>query len=216
MNPFVFVMRRPVKTLMLVVALVSVGVLGCSKMGVDFFPPLNTPKIHVYLDYIGTTAMQVKEYIVARYESYFHKHKEEEEAHQEHHKIVATSPKAKDVIITQDYVCQIHSQRHINVRALENGFLVGIPLKDGKKGEMTFLKEGQEVKKDEVMFQIIPTLYKAKLDAEAAEAEFARLKLTNTKQLFADRNRIVSQNEVLLSKPNWQGPRPRGSWRRPN
>ena len=45
---------------------------------------------------------------------------------------------AKDVIITQQYVCQIHSQRHIKVRALENGYLEAIPV-----------KEGQEVKKGE-------------------------------------------------------------------
>ena len=102
-------------------------------------------------------AKQMKGYIVGQYESYFHKH--EEEAHQEHHKIVVTSPKAKDVIITQQYVCQIHSQRHINVCALENGYLKEIPV-----------KEGQAVKKGDVMFKIVPILYKAKLDAELAEA----------------------------------------------
>ena len=30
--------------------------------------------------------------------------------HQVHHRIVVTSPKATDVIITQPYVCQIHVQ----------------------------------------------------------------------------------------------------------
>ena len=35
---------------------------------------------------------------------------EKEEPHQEHHKIVLTSPQAKDVVTTQQYVCQIHSQ----------------------------------------------------------------------------------------------------------
>ena len=34
-----------------------------------------------------------------------------------------TSPKAMDVTITQQYVCQIHSRRHINVRALDDGYL---------------------------------------------------------------------------------------------
>jgi membrane fusion protein (multidrug efflux system) len=185
-NPIVFVMRGPVTTLMLVVALVSGGMLALNKMRGDIFRPLNTPKIHVYLDYIGMRAKQMKGYTVGQYESYFHKHKEEE-AHHEHQNIVVTSPEAKDVIITQEYVCQIHSKRHIDVRALENGYLEAIPV-----------REGQAVKTGEVMFTIIPTLYKAKLDAEVAEAEFARLKLQNTKKLFEDKNQIVSRNEVLL------------------
>jgi membrane fusion protein (multidrug efflux system) len=37
----------------------------------------------------------------------------EGEAHQEQHKLVVTSPEVKDVILTQPYVCQIRSQRHI-------------------------------------------------------------------------------------------------------
>ena len=47
----------------------------------------------------------------------------EQQSEQEHQKILVTSPKAKDVIITQQYVCQIHSQRHINVCAFVNGYL---------------------------------------------------------------------------------------------
>ena len=184
MNPIVFAKRRPVTTLMLVVMLVGGGVLGCSKVWADTFPPLNTPKIYAYLDYIGTRAKQMKEYIVGQFESYFQKH--EEQPHQEHHKIVVTSPEAKDVIITQQYVCQIHSQRHIEVRALENGYLEEIPV-----------KEGQAVKKGDVMFKIVPILYKAKLDAELAEAQLAQLEFNNTKKLF-EQKAVVSQNEVLL------------------
>ena len=101
--------------------------------------------------------------------------------HHEHHKIVVTSPKAKDVIITQPYVCQIHSQRHIDVRALENGYLKEIPV-----------KEGQAVKKGDLMFEIVPILYKAKLDAEMAERELAELELNNTKKL-AKQKRCLSE-----------------------
>ena len=186
MNPTVFAMRRPVTTLMLVVALVSGGVLGLSKMRADIFPPLNTPKIYVYLDYIGTRGKQVKGYIVGQFESYFHKH--EEEPHEEHHKIVITSPKAMDVTVTQPYVCQIHSRRHINVCALENGYLQEIAV-----------REGQAVKKGDLMFKIVPVLYKAKLDAELAEARLAELEYNNTESLFK-RKAVVSQNEVLLFK----------------
>ena len=174
MNPIVFAMRRPVTTLMLVVALISGGVLASNKMRVDILPPLNTPKIHVYLDYIGTNAKQMKGYIVGQLESYFQKH--EEQRHQEHQKIVVTSPKAKDVIITQPYVCQIRSQRHIEVRALEDGYL-----------EEILVKEGQAVKKGDLMFKIKPTLYKAKLDAEMAEAQLAEREFDNTKKLFEEK-----------------------------
>ena len=105
----------------------------------------------------------------------------------EDHKIVVTNPKAKDVIITERYVCQIHSRRHIKVRAMQNGYLEGIPV-----------KEGQPVKKDQVMFKVIPVLYKAKLDAEVAEAQLAELELKNTRSLFNQKPPVVSINEVLL------------------
>jgi len=103
----------------------------------------------------------------------------------EHPKIVVTSPKAKDVIITQQYVCQIHSRRHIKVRALQNGYLEEIPV-----------KEGQKVKKGDLMFKVIPILYKVKLDAELAEAKLAELELKNTERLA--KQNVVSQNEVAL------------------
>ena len=94
---------------------------------------------------------------------------------------------AKDVIITQQYVCQIHSQRHIDVCALEDGYLEAIPI-----------KEGQAVKEGDVMFEIIPILYKAKWDAEVAERDLAQLELNYTKTL-ADK-KGVSQKEVALYK----------------
>jgi membrane fusion protein (multidrug efflux system) len=189
MNRIVFAMRRPIITLMLVVTLVSGGVLGLSKMRADTFPPLNTPKIHAYLDYIGMRAKQVKGYIVGQLESYFQEH--EEQPHQEHHKLVVTSPKAMDVVITQQYVCLIHSRRHINVCALENGYLQEIAV-----------REGQAVKQGEVMFRILPILYKAKLDAELAEARLAQLEYKNTESLYKG-SAAVSQNEVLLFKAKY-------------
>src|SRR5262245_13705423 len=130
MNPFVFAIRRPVTTLMLVVALVGVGVLQWSMMWADRVPPPNSPKTYVYLHYIGKNAKQTKGYVVRRLESYFHKH--EEDVHLEQRKVVVTSPEAKAVTLTQQYVCQIHSQRHINVCALENGYLEEIAVKEGQ------------------------------------------------------------------------------------
>jgi multidrug efflux pump subunit AcrB len=71
MNPTVIAMRRPVTTLMLVVALISGGVLAYSKMRVDIFPALNVPKIYVFLDYIGMSPDQMEGFIVNQLELYF-------------------------------------------------------------------------------------------------------------------------------------------------
>ncbi len=186
MNPIVFAMRRPLTTLMLVAALVGGGVFGLKKMRADTYPPQKTPKIYVYLDYIGTSANRTKEYIASQYESYFHKH-QEEAAHHEGHKILITSPMAKDVVVTQEYVCQIHSQRHIEIQALESGYLEDIPV-----------KEGQAVKKGDLMFRVIPILYKARLAAKVAERDFSKMEFNNTEVLAQKQG--VSQREVLLFK----------------
>ncbi|HEY7424523.1 MAG TPA: efflux RND transporter permease subunit, partial [Gemmataceae bacterium] len=70
-NPTVFAMRHPITTLMLVVALISGGALAYFKMRVDIFPPLNVPKIYVFLDYVGMSPDQVEGFIVNQLELYF-------------------------------------------------------------------------------------------------------------------------------------------------
>ncbi len=110
-----------------------------------------------------------------------------EHAHEERHKIVVTSPQARDVVSTQQYVCQIHSCKHIEVRALDNGYLEEIPV-----------KEGQSVTKGDLMFRIVPVLYQAKLDTEAAELQLMQIKYDNTKNLF--QKNVVSQQEVNLAQ----------------
>ena len=109
------------------------------------------------------------------------------EAHDEEHKIMVTSPMAKDVIITQQYVCQIHSRQHIDVCALEDGYL-----------EPITIKEGQAVKKGDVMFEIVPVLYKAEWDAAVAERDLAQMELDYSEKLATKKG--VSQNEVKLFK----------------
>lgn len=108
-----------------------------------------------------------------------------EEHQHEAHKITATCPESKAVTLTQRYVCQIHSQRHINVRALEMGYLEAIQI-----------KEGQRVKEGDLLFKVRPVLYQTKYDAEKAEADVAQLELTFAEQL-AKKN-AISQNEVKL------------------
>jgi multidrug efflux pump subunit AcrB len=70
-NPTVFAMRHPITTLMLVVALISGGFLAYTKMRVDIFPPLNVPKIYVFLDYVGMSPDQIEGFIVNQLELYF-------------------------------------------------------------------------------------------------------------------------------------------------
>jgi membrane fusion protein (multidrug efflux system) len=108
-----------------------------------------------------------------------------EEQHEEAHKIVATSPQSMAVTLTQQYVCQIHSQRHINVCALEKGYLEAVPI-----------REGQQVKEGDLLFKVIPILYQKRADAEMAEAKLAQLEYNYTKSLYE--KKVVSENEVNL------------------
>ena len=206
MNPIVFARRRPVITIMLVVAIVSgSGALGLLKLRPDLVPPLNAPKVYGYFDYIGIRAKNIKEYVVSHVESYFQKH--DEEAHHEGHTVVVTTPMTKDVTLSHPYVCLIRSQRHIEVCSLDNGYLKEIAV-----------KEGQAVKQGDVLFRIVPILYKARFDAESAKANLAQLKFEYTRKLADDK--VVSQQEVMLlaaelaeatakrvwPKPNWALP----------
>lgn len=112
-----------------------------------------------------------------------------EEKHEET-KFLVTSPIKKDTSITKDYVSQIHSIRHIEVRALERGYLKNISV-----------DEGQTVKKGQAMFQIMPNVYQADLQKAAAEAKVAEIELKNT-QLLAD-GQVVSENELSMAKANF-------------
>ena len=101
-----------------------------------------------------------------------HSESKAESGHHEH-TILVTSPVRRDVISTQPYVCQIHSCQHIEVRALEGGYL-----------EKICVKEGQAVKKGELMFKILPTLYQARLESEDAEVQRIQIELDNAKALL--------------------------------
>lgn len=110
------------------------------------------------------------------------KHETEEET-----KFLVTSPVRMDTLTTKEYVCQIRSVQHIELRALERGYLQNI-----------YVDEGQFVKKGQLMFQIMPLLYQAEFEKAQAEAKFAEIEYLNTKVL-ADSN-IVSINELALAK----------------
>lgn len=111
-------------------------------------------------------------------------HKEEKE---EEVKFLVTSALKKDTLITRDYVCQIHAIQHIELRALEKGYL-----------EKIYVDEGQSVKKGDLMFKIMPLIYNAELQKAQAEADFVEIEYQNTKQL-SEKN-VVSPNELAMVK----------------
>lgn len=112
-------------------------------------------------------------------------HQEQEES--EETRFIVTSPIKKDTTIFHDYVCQIHSIQHIELRVLEKGYLQNI-----------YIDEGQLVKKGQLLFQIYPVIYRAEMQKAEAELNFARIEYLNTK-LLAD-SQVVSKNELALSK----------------
>lgn len=111
----------------------------------------------------------------------------EKEESEEKVTFLVTSPLVKDTTITRDYVCQIRSIQHIEMRALEKGYLQKI-----------YVDEGQHVNEGQMMFQIMPLVYQAELQKAQAEANFAEIEYQNTKAL-ADSN-VVSKNELALAK----------------
>lgn len=111
------------------------------------------------------------------------------EEKKEHVAFLVTNPIKKDTTIIKDYVSQIHSIRHIELRALEKGYLKSI-----------FVDEGQHVKKGQPMFQIMPNIYQAELQKAKAESNAAQIELQNTK-LLAEGN-VVSQNELAMANAN--------------
>ena len=124
----------------------------------------------------------------AQEEGHGHAEHGHEGGHEAHgHTIVVTTPIIMDVTATRQYVCQIHSRRHIDIRALEEGYLEEVPV-----------KEGQSVKHGDLLFKVVPVLYQAKLDSELAEADLARIEYDNTKKLLDQK--VVSAQELALAQ----------------
>lgn len=98
-----------------------------------------------------------------------------------------TSPIQADTTIYKEYVAQIHSANHIELRSQEKGYLQKI-----------FVDEGQFVKKGELMFKLMPAIYEAEVARSRAELNFAEIEYKNTKGL-ADNN-VVSASELALAK----------------
>jgi membrane fusion protein (multidrug efflux system) len=86
--------------------------------------------------------------------------------------IVLTTPAVMDVPTTQAYVCRVQSRRHVEIRALNEGYL-----------EEVLVQEGQSVRAGERLYEIYPVLYRTKLEAERAELRLAEINLQNTEML---------------------------------
>ena len=76
------------------------------------------------------------------------------EAHEapERGKFTVTKPLRKSVELTKSYVAQIRAHQHIELRALEHGYLQEI-----------FGDEGQKVSAGKRMFQLLPVVYQAEV-----------------------------------------------------
>ena len=129
----------------------------------------------------------------------------QESHHTEKATFKVSNPVQKDTTINKEYVCQIHAYQHIELRALEKGYL-----------QKVFVDEGERVKKGQLLFQIQPIIYEAEVNSAqsqmnseesevksaAAEVEFAKVEFANV-QALADKN-IVSPNEAALAQAKLQ------------
>jgi len=86
--------------------------------------------------------------------------------------VVLTTPSVMSVPTTQAYVCRMQSRRHIEIRALNEGYLEEIPV-----------QEGQALRAGERLYELYPVLYRTRLEAEKAELRLAEINLKNTEQL---------------------------------
>lgn len=114
--------------------------------------------------------------------------------HEAHHaeekpKLLVTTPLRKATELTREYVAQIRAIQHIEVRALERGYL-----------QQIYVDEGQHVPSGQRMFQILPLIYQAEVLKAEAETERSQIEFNNTRAL-AEKD-IVSPNELALAKAN--------------
>jgi membrane fusion protein (multidrug efflux system) len=98
-----------------------------------------------------------------------------------------TSPVQMDTVINKEFVSQIRSERNIEIRALEKGFL-----------EKIYVDEGQHVQAGQVLFRIMPQLYQADVLKAKAEVAQAEIELQNASTLA--KSNVVSINEKRMAK----------------
>lgn len=112
-----------------------------------------------------------------------HTEKEEEATY------TVSLPEKKDTEINREFVGQIRAYQHVELRALDEGYLQKI-----------YVDEGQVVKQGQLLFQLMPIVYQAEKEAAFAELQRAEIEYQNTKTLSD--NNVVSKNELALAKAN--------------
>ncbi len=112
--------------------------------------------------------------------------KEEKAEIHEHATYTVSKPELKDTIVFKEYNGQIRCIQHIELRALEKGYLQNI-----------YVDEGQNVKKGQLLFQIMPLIYQVELQKANAELAYIEVEYNNTKRL-AD-SHIVAPTELALA-----------------
>ena len=111
--------------------------------------------------------------------------KKEHEKEHETNTFTVVQPAVKDTILYKEYVAQIKAHKHIELRAIEKGYL-----------EKISVDEGSLVQKGDVMFTTLPSIYQAELNRSSSEAKVAEIEYLNAKNLFKEN--IISQNELSL------------------
>lgn len=117
-----------------------------------------------------------------------HAHRDHEEKEDEY---LVTSPILKDTFSTREYVAQIKAIQHIELRALDRGYLQEI-----------FVDEGKFVSKGTLMFRLLPIQYQAELKKAQAEADYAKIEYENAK-ILADSN-VISPIQLALVKAKFE------------
>ncbi|MDQ3031005.1 MAG: efflux RND transporter periplasmic adaptor subunit [Myxococcota bacterium] len=111
------------------------------------------------------------------------------EAHAEERELGldVTSVVRQDIEIVREHVCQIRASQHIEVRALESGYLQEI-----------LVDEGERVEQGRHLFRILPVVYRSELALATAEMRSAQIEYSNT-QMLREGN-VVSPNELALAE----------------
>lgn len=118
-------------------------------------------------------------------------------------KFSITNPIIKDTIYTVEYVADIHSLRHVELRARVSGYI-----------EKIYVDEGQPVKAGQLLFSISNQEYqqelmksKAILTSSIADAKVAEVDLNNVKTLV-EKN-VVSKSEQEMAQAKWEAAKAR-------
>jgi membrane fusion protein (multidrug efflux system) len=110
--------------------------------------------------------------------------------HESVSRLQASEPLRKEATITRKFVGQVHAARHIELEALEKGYLLDVSV-----------KEGQAVRKGQLMFRILPPAYEAELAKARAEAQAAKVEYENTAMLA--KNQVVAPTELAIAKAKY-------------